>query len=205
MPSEEENKRAAMDEGIEVIPLTMPVGCVHDSIMMAKTECPDGRRGPVNVVKGSEFSVKVDNIVCALGQQPDTEFLKTLVKTDSYDRVTINSKNYRTNHAKVYAGGDAVLGPQTLAHAVGHGLEAARQIDQDIRKVPGIFRWLQKDVNLPAAVKMLKLNNEPRMTIPHREVSRRLKDFKQVEQMAEKDMMVQEANRCLTCPLRYRP
>jgi NADPH-dependent glutamate synthase beta subunit-like oxidoreductase len=204
MPSEEESKQAAMDEGIEVIPLTKPVGCAQDSIMMAKTECPDGRRGPVDVVKGSEFSVKLDNIVCALGQQPDTGFLNTLVKTDNSGRITINRKNYRTNNAKVYAGGDAVLGPQTLAHAVGHGLEAARQIDQDLRKVPGLFRWLNRDDNLPAGVKMLKLNNGPRMTIPQREASKRVKDFKHIEQVASQETMVQEADRCLTCPLRYR-
>jgi NADPH-dependent glutamate synthase beta subunit-like oxidoreductase len=205
MPCEHEDKMEAIEEGIEIIPLTMLVSYAQGSIVMVKTECRAGRRGSVEVVKGSDFSVKLDNIVCALGQQPDTGFLKNAIKTDGSGRIIINRNGYRTNHPKVYAGGDAVLGPQTVAHAVGHGMAAARQIDQDIRRVPGLVRWLMKNEGLPAAVKILKLNNGPRMTVPHREISKRLKDFRQVEQVADKELMAQEANRCLTCPLRYRP
>ena len=203
MPCEHEDRIEAIEEGIKIIPLTIPVGCVQNSIMMAKTQCGEGRKGPVEIIKGSEFDVKVDNIVCAIGQQPETGFLKEYVKTDEQGRILV--KNSKTNHPKVFAGGDAVLGPQTVAHAVGHGLTAAQNIDFKLRSVPGLWRWFTKSIFYPKAIKALTLTNGSRLKVPHREVAKRIADFKPIELAVSAEELCTEANRCLTCPIRYAP
>ena len=203
MPAEHENRFAAQEEGIEIIPLVTPAAIVKNSVIMARTKCAEGRKGVLEVIKDSEFDVKIDNIVMAIGQKPDTNFLTNFVKIDELGR--IQTKNGMTSHSKIFAGGDAVLGAKTIAHAVGHGLSIAEQIDYHIRKIPGLFRSLLKDVYYPSEIKLFKFNNKSRLKILRREPAKRLSDFKPVEQSVARENLIQEASRCLTCPLRYKP
>jgi len=203
MPAEHENRIEAEEEGIEIVPLTTPVGIVKNSVLMAKTHCVGGRQSTVEVIKGSEFDVKINNIVMAIGQKPDTEFLTKHLKIDNMDRVVV--KNGRTSHPRIFAGGDLVWGAKTLAHAVGDGMRAAERMDGKIRKVPPIFKWLAREKFLPRTLKQLKFSNEARIQINHREAAKRIKDFKMTEQPIPVEQLVTEANRCLTCPLKYRP
>jgi len=201
IPAEHENRIAAEEEGIEIIALTVPVGIVKNTVIMAKTKC-EGRRS-LEIIKGSEFDVKMDSIVMAIGQQPDTGFLSDYVKIDEYGCICV--KNGSTCHPKIFSGGDAVLGSQTVAHAVGHGLNIAEKIDYIIRKIPAILWGLLKDVYYPDGLRMFDANKDNRIKIPHRLPAKRLCDFRQIEQRVSTKEFVQEANRCLTCPLRYRP
>ncbi len=203
MPAEHENRLAAQEEGIEIIPLVTPIAVEKNKITMARTRCLGGRKGSLEIIKGSEFETKMDNIVMAIGQKPNTEYLSEFLKIDELGR--IKTKNGKTSNPKIFAGGDAVLGAKTIAHAVGHGLSIAEQIDDHIRKIPRLFRNLKNDVYYPSGIRLFKYTDKARLTIPHREPAKRLCDFKPVEQSISKADLVQEANRCLTCPLRYRP
>ncbi len=86
-----------------------------------------GRRRPVPV-DGSAFTMEFDNIITALGQQPDVpggfglELDKGVIRVDQDD--------LRTGRAGVYAGGDVVLGPASVIEAIAHGRQAAASIDR---------------------------------------------------------------------------
>jgi NADPH-dependent glutamate synthase beta subunit-like oxidoreductase len=202
MPAENENLEEAQEEGIEIIPLTVPVKIDKNNVTMVKTDCPYGRKGPVKIMEGSEFNVTLDNVVMAIGQLPETDFLKDVVKLDKIGRVVI--KNGRTSHPKIFAGGDVILGSATVAHAVGHGMNTAQRIDYFLRRIPPFIGQLFKKTYKPK-VHHLAMIDRDRMTIPHRDIEERKRDFKEVELWASKEELQKEAARCLACPLRYHP
>lgn len=202
MPAEHEDRIEAQEEGIEIIQLTTPVLIEKNRVVMTKTECKEGRRSSVEIVKGSEFDANVDVLVITAGQYPESDFLKSYVKTDKRGRIL--TKHGRTSHPKIFAGGDAVLGSATVAHAVGQGLNAAEMIDIRLRKVPLFIHTIFKKHFVPS-VKLLPLQMTPRIEIPHRNVKDRVRDFGEVELKAPKEDLEKESCRCLTCPLKYSP
>lgn len=202
MPAEHENLEEAQEEGVHIIPLVVPTRIDQHGITLLRTECTEGRKGSVREIKGSEFKVELDTVVMAIGQEPETGFLRNLVKLDKRGRIVI--RKHRTSHPKIYAGGDAVLGSATVAHAVGHGMNAARRIDAHLRRLPTcLVSMLQK--NYQPKVKLLPVEKMERLKIPHRNIDERKTDFKEVEIWASKVVLKKEATRCLCCPLRYHP
>ncbi len=202
MPAEHEDRIEAQEEGIEIIPLTTPVKIEKTKVVMTKTECKEGRSGSVEMVEGSEFDAKVDALVITAGQYPESNFLKDYVKTDKRGRIL--TKHGRTSHHKIFAGGDAVLGSATVAHAVGQGLEVAEIMDLRLRKVPLFIHNIFKRHFTPH-VRFLPLHMTARIEIPHRNVKDRIRDFNEVELKASQENLKREACRCLTCPLKYNP
>lgn len=202
MPAEQENLFEAIEEGIEIMPLTVPVKIEKNKVVMAKTECQHGRKGPVRKIEGSEFDVTLDNLVMAIGQQPETDFLKNRIQLDEGGHIVV--KNGRTSHPKIFAGGDVVLGSATVAHAVGHGMNTAKRIDFYLRRIPSLIGEFFK-ISYQPKVQLLPLTDRGRMTIPHRDVEERKHDFKEVELWASREELKKEAARCLLCPLRYQP
>lgn len=202
MPAEQENRIETQEEGIEIIPLTLPKEIKKDRVTMVKTECPEGRKGPVKMIQASEFNVALDNVVMAVGQQPETDFLKGYVKLDKFSRII--TKNGKTSHPKIFAGGDVVLGSATVAHAVGHGMKTAKRIDFYLKRIPLFLGRLFSKTYQPK-VKLLPINDINRITIPHRDIEERIHDFEEVELKVSKEELKREATRCLSCPLRYRP
>lgn len=81
------------------------------------------------------LSIDADSVLMAAGQRVDLSFLK-----EEYDlavergRIKTDEVTRRTNRKDVYAGGDAVSGPSTVASAIRQGREAAK----DINKTYGI-------------------------------------------------------------------
>ncbi len=202
MPAEHENLAEAQEEGIEIITCATPIEIKKDRMTMVKTECPDGRAGSFNIIKGSEFDVKIDRVIIGTGQQPDTNFMRNYVALDSLGRIKV--KHNTTSHPRIFAGGDVVLGSKTVAHAVGHGINAARAIDLRLRHIPRLSSILLDQPYLPE-VKFWAKKDIGRIKIPHRSVAERKHDFKEVELKVSKEALVKEASRCLCCPLRYRP
>jgi NADPH-dependent glutamate synthase beta subunit-like oxidoreductase len=202
MPAEYENLEEAQEEGVEIIPLVLPVRIEKSKITLLKTECAEGRKGPVREIKGSEFEVRLDTVVMAIGQEPQAGFLKEMIKLDKRGRIIVKSN--KTSHPKVYAGGDVVLGSATVAHAVGHGMKAARRIDASLRRMPTFLVSLLRKTYQPR-VKLLPIEKRDRIKIHHRDIEERKGDFKEVELWATKEELRKEAARCLSCPLRYHP
>ncbi|MEO0162304.1 MAG: FAD-dependent oxidoreductase, partial [candidate division WOR-3 bacterium] len=199
MPAERENKIAAEEEGIKIYPYTTPVRIKNNKVVMAKTRAPEGRKGRVEIIDNSEFEIEVDKVVSAIGQVPSTDFLRDYINLD--DRCRIVVRNGRAGNSKVFAGGDAVRGPQTLAHAVGDGLRVARVID---KYLSGRLINMVASI-IPSNPIYWEIFNIPRIKIPHRPVAERIKDFKLVGKTPVTEDLKNEAKRCLVCPLRYRP
>lgn len=199
MPAEHENKTEADEEGIKVYPYTTPVKIAGKKLVMVKTQAPQGRKGGVEIIPGSKFEIEVDKIIAAIGQVPCTDFLNDYIKIDEQCRII--TKNGKTSNPKIFAGGDAALGPQTLAHAVGDGIRVAKKIDRFLKGSLFNFNF----TIYPIEPQYWQMVNIPRLKVFHRNVQERIKDFKPVEEIPSTEDLKNEAKRCLVCPLRYRP
>jgi glutamate synthase (NADPH/NADH) small chain len=141
LPARKEEVENAMEEGIIFKFLTNPTRFLDDGKGWVNgMECvemelgePDasGRRRPI-VKKGSEFVMKIDTVVVALGTTPNPLIAATTegLKTTSHGTVVADESTGKTVKDKVWAGGDIVTGAATVISAMGAGKRAAADIDK---------------------------------------------------------------------------
>jgi glutamate synthase (NADPH/NADH) small chain len=92
-----------------------------------------GRRRPVPVA-GSEFVLRADTVVEALGQQARAELLE-LVDGLAFEgrELVVDPETGQTGNPRVFAGGDVTNGGSTVVEAVREGKRAARAIDRSLQ------------------------------------------------------------------------
>ena len=142
MPGGRLDRLHAIEEGVQIEYLVAPVRFLGDEdgrvrvMELQRMELgePDdsGRRRPVPV-QGSEFTVPVDTVLLALGYWPDETIGKTTpnLKTHDYGLIDADGSG-RASRPGVFAGGDAVTGPDLVSTAVAAGLRAAEAIDHHL-------------------------------------------------------------------------
>ncbi len=139
MPARLEEIKNAKEEEIEFRLLTNPTRIFGKNGWITQMECiknelgaPDesGRRRPVPI-KGSEYIMPTDTIICAIGQGPNPLLLSTIdgLKLNE-DGNIIADQDGRTSITDIFAGGDIVTGAATVILAMGAGKQAARAIDK---------------------------------------------------------------------------
>jgi len=198
MPADREEIDALLKEGIEIIELTAPLsvekknGKLHlTSIGMELSEKDaSGRRRPVPV-KGSEFVLEFDNILTAIGQDIDLNFIESKA-------FTVNKATLETSLPNVFMGGDAVRGADSLINAVGDGKKAALKIAA--HAIDGfVFEGTRKEKNIDAVALQKKISHrEPGLEI-HESPKSTGKNFELVHAVITKEEAIKEAQRCLFC------
>jgi len=145
MPARIEEVHHAEQEGIEFQLLTTPLRYFGDEHGRVRAmECqkmglgePDasGRRRPVPI-EGSEYTMEVDLVVCAIGQSPNPLIPQTTpgLKMGKWGNVEVDWATMATNLPGVYAGGDIVRGGATVILAMGDARIAAAQMDKYLRR-----------------------------------------------------------------------
>jgi glutamate synthase (NADPH/NADH) small chain len=139
MPGNARDRAFAREEGTSFRWLVSPVRILGDregrvrGVEFVKVTLGDpdaiGRPRPVSL-PGSEFQLPADTVVLALGYGPDPslpEETKGLAAV-SGGLLLADPETGRTSREMVWAGGDNVLGPSLVAHAVAQGRVAARDI-----------------------------------------------------------------------------
>lgn len=145
MPGSVKDRELAREEGAEYQFLTQPVRFIAgDDGKLAGIECiqnrlgePDekGRRRPVPI-EGTNFIIETDMAVLAIGYWPDTLIAKTTpgLETKKWGEIIADSHTGATSREGVFAGGDAVTGPDLVVTAMAAGRKAADAIDSYLRK-----------------------------------------------------------------------
>ncbi|MFH0881818.1 MAG: NAD(P)-dependent oxidoreductase [bacterium] len=137
MPAYDHEYELAMSKGVVFQFLAAPVRIEGDtsvtSITCNRMELgePDesGRRRPM-MIKGSEFSIKADRVLVALGQKADIKFLASLPNTEIRNGLLVtDSESGQTGNPRIFAGGDLVHGAKEVVDAVQSGKVAAHGID----------------------------------------------------------------------------
>ena len=204
MPAEEEEIEAAQEEGIEILNLAIPNKIITKNgkvlgieFLKAKLGKPDesGRRRPVPI-KNSEFTVKADVIIPAVGAMPDVGHVSGVKVTTPKGIVQVK-ENGQTSAEGVFAAGDVEMGPSSVVEAIGRGHIAARGIDEYLGK-----KSYEKTEKL---VKSIQIYLGSRICsraqyFPKREISKeKISTFKEVEQSLTDFQAVEEAARCFNC------
>jgi NADPH-dependent glutamate synthase beta subunit-like oxidoreductase len=104
---------------------------------VSAVECVSVRRGPPDAsgrrqpvpVPGSEFDLRADTVVKAIGQRPRPEVSGKFGGLElEHGNVVVDGEG-RTTNRRVFAGGDAVNGGSSVVEAVRQGKRAALAID----------------------------------------------------------------------------
>ncbi len=143
MPAYEEEIEETLEEGIRIHYLAAPVRIKGEGGKVTGFECirtepgePDasGRRRPLPV-EGSEFTIPCDAVIPAVGQRPDTSWLRKEdpVSLTGWDTFEVHPETMETSFTGVFAAGDAVTGPATVIEAVAAGRKAADAMDRYLR------------------------------------------------------------------------
>jgi len=138
MPAFAYEYQLAKQDAVSFLWQTQPVRVIGANGVVTGLECvrtelgvPDakGRRTPTPI-PGSEFTLPVDMVVRAVGQQPITDSLRAIkgLELNKNGTVKINER-HQTGNPKYFAGGDCTNGGREVVDAVAEGMAAARGLD----------------------------------------------------------------------------
>jgi NADPH-dependent glutamate synthase beta subunit-like oxidoreductase len=197
----------AMEERIMFRYHTNPVKIITDEDRVVGLLCiqmelkeadASGRARPVPI-PGSESVLPADTVIIATGQEVDYDGLE-LEKREN--RWISTDEFLRTGSFKVFAGGDAVLGLETVSAAIGQGMRAAASIEdylegqvEALAAPPPVVYF--KDMNSYYYQPQRRFTKE---AIP---VHERLKSFAEIYPPYDPQEIIQEAGRCFSCGLCY--
>lgn len=212
MPCLMEEVEAAEEEGVKVEYLIAPVKLERRDERLVLTclrmelGAPDasGRARPVPVA-GSEFEVFASCVIAAIGQS--VEFTDEHAPNLTFSKwgISVDEKTLATNLPGVFAGGDAVTGPDLAVRAVAAGKLAAASIDQHLcgRKVVGsaeAVNVMMGKLDEDELAEMLRdIEDAPRAKMPHLPMEKRRSTFEEVELGFTPDAAMRESRRCLGC------
>lgn len=136
-PARRDEIEHTREESIEIKELTNPVECIGENGVLTAVKLekmtlgePDasGRRSPVGT--GEYFTVECQNLVIATGTSYSEDVVDTTngIDKDKWGGIAVDD-DCKTSRPGVFAGGDAVTGPQTVVKAMGAGKRAAVSID----------------------------------------------------------------------------
>jgi formate dehydrogenase beta subunit len=166
-----------------------------------------GRRRPVPI-KGSEFTMDVDVVIPAIGQDVNLEFIEERhgIKVSKWNTVIVAEDSLMTERPGIFSAGDCVTGPDVLVGAMAAGYDAALAIEQYIRG---------EEFHLPEYRRMEKIIKQlgvydpkekvgipdgwPRSTMKHLPPETRIHTFDEVELGLTPDAAIRDAERCLRC------
>ncbi|NUK29323.1 NAD(P)-dependent oxidoreductase [Parageobacillus sp. VR-IP] len=137
----------AKQDGVEFRWLTAPKRIIGDENgKVTHIECvrmklgesdADGRRRPVPI-EGSEFTMRVDVVIKAIGQTRHLDLIQEFGLEHDDGVVKVNPENYQTSNQKVFACGDVIFakgqGEAMVVTAAQQGKEAAYAIHEYLTK-----------------------------------------------------------------------
>ncbi|MHB1037380.1 MAG: NADH-ubiquinone oxidoreductase-F iron-sulfur binding region domain-containing protein [Pirellulales bacterium] len=214
MPAFRDEVEGAAAEGVGFQFLTAPVKVLADRGKLTGLECvrmalgePDesGRRKPVRV-EGSEFSIPLDTLLVAVGEEPSVGFLGRghELQVATRGSTLVCDDSLATSVRGVFAGGDVVTGPDTVLGAMAAGKLAAEMIDKHLRGQPLVreYGFLRPSTYVPpVSLTEEELQVSERSVVPPLPVEQRRGSFAEVDLVLTEEMAVREARRCLRCDL----
>jgi len=199
MPAGLDEITALLDEGVQLLELIAPIlirsntdsSLLLECVKMQLTEKDEsGRRKPVPVT-GSEFNLMFDNIITAIGQDVELDFIPEKI-------LLIDNETNETQIANVFAGGDAIRGADSLINAMGDGRKATQNIIQKAIEREQISVEETDQKLSPLEFQRKLAYREVGISLPEIELDKRI-SFDLVHPVLDEDTAVKEAQRCLYC------
>ena len=214
MPAFEEEIEALTEEGIEIQFLSNPTKIIAQNGKIIGVECikmqlgqldKSGRRKPAPIT-GSEFVISLDNLIVAIGEEPDLDFLSDapLLEVSDWSTIVVNPETLATNIPGVFAGGDVITGPNTVIQAMADGKTAAQMINKYLRGENLVREYSVTKPSIyypPIDLSGQKAVDQARPLIPCLPLKNRIKNFREVSLNITEEAAIKEARRCLRCDL----
>ncbi len=214
MPADQIEVDEAREEGVNFEFLTQPVALREENgkkvLTCIKMELGEkdasGRRKPIPI-EDSEFEVKADTVIAAIGQKTDAP---DSVKTNKWGDVAVDERTCFVDD-NVFAAGDCVTGPATVVEALAAGKTTALSIekyingeeykeDYTINVSRGDWQSLSKDD--------LVFLKEPvetgRQELKYIDIEERKTTFKEGTKTFTPEEGKREAERCLECSCTFK-
>lgn len=228
MPAFLEETAEAEEEGIEFIFLASPVRIISEKGKVSGIECLKNTLGPAGKdgrpepqpIANSNFVLEVEAVIPAIGEVPDFSFLPAeLERTPTSLKV---KETGATSLPRIFAGGDIIAQPRTVAYAIGSGKKAAMVIDatlkgKKIEEALCFARWGEKGSLSMARYLSGRQDEAPQQVVRFANLniayfqhqSRSLKEkllaqerifnFTEVNSGLTQDKALMEAQRCFNC------
>lgn len=224
MPAYAEEIEDALDEGTHIQFLLSPISILRRDEGGLTLECAkmklagldkDGRMRPVPI-EGEPITFNADNIILATGEVPDLSYLPQDFSLEKA-QIPVNEWGQTTNE-KVFAGGDIIAQPWTIADAIGSAKRAAIAIDvflregkipKDLRNLPQTMREHlglvesrpdgQRQIAASEHMNFAYDRFSPGIKQGKSSPEDRTRNFNEVHEGLAFDDALEEAKRCLSC------
>ncbi len=135
MKAFESEVREAVSEGVEIITGSVVREIVSDKEGITKIKCvkvrgEDCYRGKLTEIRGSGFSMDVDLVVSALGENPEISLYREILEDTG--EIIETDRFTRTGVKGIYSGGDLADRDHLVVNALASGKMAAMAIDADL-------------------------------------------------------------------------
>jgi NADPH-dependent glutamate synthase beta subunit-like oxidoreductase len=210
MPAHPWELKEALTEGVEILDGGATLTFDREGGKVVRVHClkvekidrdPQGRLIPV-LTDGTEFVVKADWVITAVGSAPDFNFLGGVPKTGSLLEGTplVKLEEDIGVSIPVLIGGDLAVGPSSVIEAIAAGKEAALHFYRSLVGSPEVtIRYRTRKLMEPWAnyADSLDYRNRRReMTIGKDE---RISTFNEVSGGFAEKVAREEADRCMRC------
>ncbi|TET86883.1 MAG: FAD-dependent oxidoreductase [Desulfobacteraceae bacterium] len=208
MPANAEEIKECQEEGIPIKTLAQPLRFIGENGRVKAIECvkmkltePDesGRPKP-EPVPDSVFTMEVDAVINALGQEADWACLtpECACTLSDWGTMNVDPLTLQSDDPDIFAGGDAARGSRTVIEAIADGKQAAISID---RFILGRDLRLGRDQVFPTITDPQKevYNKIDRVQMPCLDPQARIKSFDEVQKGLTEEMVLEEAKRCISC------
>jgi len=212
MPARDDEVEAAETEGVQFHLLTNPSRVIGNGkvtgVELLRQELGEfdasGRRRP-SPIPGSEFTLDVDVLIPAIGQEPDLAWMNgdSGIETGRGSTFAV-SEGLATTRRGVFAAGDAVLGPATVIWAVAQGNQVADEVDHYLRT--GHVEKLVVRPGYEVIEQRFDMEQYYKAVRPQaRElaIEGRRGNFDEVELPLDERTIQEECKRCIRCDLEW--
>ncbi len=210
MPASVEEIREAEEEGVKIMYLVSPKVILEEAGKICGIRLvnyvlgdPDdsNRRKPLEI-EGTEFTLKVDTVISALGQKieklPDDDF----ARMTNNGLLEVDSFTFKTKLEDVYAVGDAALGAGDIISAIASGKKAAAAVDNRLRGKEAVLRPV-RDINQVEVDHILETRGNVKREASSKnyiiDAADRINNFYPYTRTFSEEEAIREAGRCLNC------
>jgi NADPH-dependent glutamate synthase beta subunit-like oxidoreductase len=195
MPARDFEVEEALEEGVMMKWLSTIKQADEGKLLLERMELDEtGFPQPT----GETEELQADSLVLALGQEADLSLLDGVPGLEIEDGVVQVGPNMMTGHAGIFAGGDMVPAERTVTVGIGHGKQAARNVDAWLRG----GEFVHPPQSELASFELLNVwyyADAPKTVAPHLDAIRRQSTFEEVTQGLDESNALFEARRCLSC------
>ena len=215
MPAYAEEIEDALNEGVKLRTLLNPEEFIVEKGKVTGVKCRpmklgefdrSGRRRAQDNDAVDAETVTADQVIMAIGQSLDSSMItgEVEVEFNSSGWVKADLRSGATSIPWLFAGGDVVTGPSSVADAIGAGEKAAVAIDASLTGAKHAFWRGYRDRGAEFDPDADPLNYA-REKLPTIAVDKRRHNFNEVEQPWNEAAAVRQARRCLRCDYGKQP